>query len=113
MIQWEAIVTSLLTAGTIQAVVTFILTTAIKKIGNKTNITAEKAEQIKGNADTISESGNNIVTVAKDIKKIVETMVQADEGLNALYTKANDLVTEKLNLLGELKETVNEYLKEQ
>lgn len=113
---WEtiitAIITTVFTAGSAQVLATFLLKSAVSKIDIKSNITAEKAVQIKDSVNLIEGKVTSILTTAKDIKKMVEETTQADEELNLFYAKVNKIVGDKLHLLADLKAVVNELLEE-
>lgn len=112
-INWEAILTAILTSTVFQGVMTFVFKQVLQKIGMKADLIDTSAKDIGKNVPKIIASQENINDKVYQIGEVIEKNILADKELGEKYTQLGNVLINKLELLEDFKDTLDKFIKEE
>ena len=111
-VNWEALITSIVGTVSIQGLVMYALVKVLQKIGLKSEKTEEYASKIGASVEDLVMGQKTANQTLKDVKDVTVEMVKNDAELQKLYTQASGIVMQKIELITQLKETIDNFIKE-
>lgn len=111
-INWEAVFTSTLVVGIIQALAIFALQKLLKNITIKNENTRVNADNIDFNVERVLSSGKTLHNRVDELLDLQKERDAKDDEILEYQKKGVGIVVEKVKLLNDIKKEIDNYLEE-
>lgn len=111
-IDWQAVITSLITSTTFISIVIGILVYFLKRIGLKSDKIDSQTNETSKKVTAVLEKQQDLNVTIQGVVAVTKEIVSADESLHQIYKEATELVASKIELINDFKAIINKYRSE-